>query len=174
MSNEEVKLESVNVEPVVEAKPLPIEGSENYASVNSAVLADMAPVTIKENTERSEEQINMDKYLEKYEFSQYFPGLEERCIELSRQGIKPEPDVNTGALRGDVLHEAGMELLSAIKKEIFNAKPQWEKDWIKEGRISGAKLEDEPFLDDGVTPADGRPPLTVEYLRSIGYDIDIS
>lgn len=152
-----------------------VESSENNAVVNEAVLADMEPVTIKENSAPlTEEELNMARFVEKMELASFFPTLEERCISLSRQGIKPEVGVNTGALGSDIRHEAGMEFLKAIKKEIFDAKPQWEKDWIKEGRISGAKLEDEPFLEDGVTPADGRPPLTVEYLRSIGYDIDIS
>jgi len=126
------------------------------------------------NSVRSQEQLNMDKYTEKYEFANHFPGLEERCINMRRQGIEPLPDINTGALSGDVLYEAGKELLSAIKKELFDSKPQWEKDWIKEGRIAGARLDDDSFEDDGITPQDGRPRLTVEYLRSIGYDIDIS
>jgi len=126
------------------------------------------------NSVRSQEQLNMDKYTEKYEFAHYFPGLEERCINMRRQGIEPLPDINTGALNGDVLYDAGMDLLLAIKKEIFDSKPEWEKECIKEGRIAGARLDDDSFEDDDITPQDGRPRLTVEYLRSIGYDIDIS
>ena len=126
------------------------------------------------NSVRSQEQLNMDKYTQQVELAGFFPSLEERCISMSRQHIKPVVGVNTGAVSGDTLHLAGMELLSAIKKEIFDSKPEWEKECIKEGRIAGARLEDESFEDDGVTPQDGRPRLTVEYLRSIGYDIDIS
>jgi len=158
--------------------------TENNNAVNDSVVAgDIEPVIIIKSEEekiensgiiRSEEEINMDKFVEKMELASFFPSLEERCISISRIGIKPLPDINTGALASNIRYEAGMDLLSAIKKEIFDSKPEWEKECIKEGRIAGARLEDESFEDDGVTPQDGRPRLTVEYLRSIGYDIDIS
>lgn len=141
-----------------------VESSENNAVEDSALLADMA----------SWKNEGLDRYTAQVEFVQYFPGLEERCINMRRQGINPLPNINTGALSGDMLYEAGMELLLAIKREVFDAKPEWEKEFIKEGKISGARLDDESFEDDGITPQDGRPRLTVEYLRSIGYDIDIS
>ena len=175
MNNEEVNVQSVNevVGPVV----VVAKGQENYALVNEAVLADMEPVTIKENTVHTEEQLNMDRYMQKLELASYFPLLNEKCIAMAKVGIKPEPQINTGALCGEIVQEAGMELLASIKKEIFDSKPEWEKEWIREGRISGAKLESDFYGDndpDDVTPQDGRPKLTVEYLRSIGYDIDIS
>ena len=139
--------------------------SDNNAVEDSALLADMAKWPKNEG---------LDSYSEQVQLAVLFPGLEERCISMGRMRIKPEPDINTGALSGDLLYESGAAFLTAIKKEIFDVKPKWEKDWIKEGRISGERLEDESFEDDGITPQDGRPPLTVEYLRSIGYDIDIS
>lgn len=141
-----------------------VESSENNAVEDSALLADMA----------SWKNEGLDRYTAQVELAGVFPSLEERCINMSRIHVKPLSGINTGALSGDVLYEAGMELLSVIKNEIFDAKPKWEKELIKEGKISGLCLEDESFENDGITPQDGRPRLTVEYLRSIGYDIDIS
>ena len=147
---------------------------ENVKIENKVV--DAMDASFDSTMERQEARSSspLDLYSEQVELAGFFPSLEERCINMSRMGIKPIPGVNTGAVSGDTLHLAGMELLSAIKKEIFDSKPEWEKECIKEGRIAGARLEDESFEDDGVTPQDGRPRLTVEYLRSIGYDIDIS
>jgi hypothetical protein len=171
--------ENINVENKVESVDATIMdasviGVVERQKIGVISLTDIKPSQIKENTVRSEEQINMDKYTQQYEFASYFPGLEERSTKMAKMYIKPEPDVNTGALRGDALHEAGMSFLAEIKKEIFDGKPAWEKELIKEGKIGGKVFFDELYEEDDITPRDGRPRLTVEYLRSIGYDIDIS
>lgn len=134
---------------------------------------------------------NLNKYANLLNDAEYFPTLEESCKRMAKCGLIPVPNENTGCTKGDMLFEAGMQLLADIKQEIHDSKTDWEREWEEENAISGAKAEFEEaivsqggknnddstvgqFLEDGVTPKDGRPPLTVEYLRSIGYDIDIS
>jgi len=138
---------------------------------------------------KTDEQVNMARYMEKLEMAGYFPSMNERCMSMSKIGIKPDVDINTGACRGEVVQEAGMELLASIHGEIYDALPEWEKEKIKEELLSGDGEYDEysghrAYINnnggisdkkgDGITPNDGRPELTVAYLRSIGYDIDIS
>lgn len=139
--------------------------TENNAIEDSALMADMATWSSKNK--------ELNTYSEQIELAGYFPSLEERCISMNKNGLNPIAGVNTGALNGDVLYESGMNFLSSIKKELFDAKPEWEKNWIKESKIGESRLDENEEIDN-ITPRDGRPKLTVEYLRSIGYDIDIS
>jgi hypothetical protein len=147
--------------------------NDSVVNMDASLVSDAERQEIREIVSKDHSAC-LDAYSEQVELAGFFPSLEERCINMSRQRIKPLPGINTGAVSGDVTHEAGMAFLASIKKEMFDSKPEWEKECIKEGRIAGARLDDESFEDDGVTPQDGRPRLTVEYLRSIGYDIDIS
>ena len=69
-------------------------------------------------------------------------------------------------------YDAGVDFLERIHTEIFNDKPASEQEAIKADLKSLARgdVDIEEQYDVELV----RPELTVEYLKSIGYDIDIA
>ena len=66
------------------------------------------------------------------------------------------------------LYEAKVSFLDRIHQEIFEAKPEWQKQAIKRDLDALARGEDE----EGNLPAETleKPELTADYLRSIGRE----
>ncbi len=89
------------------------------------------------------------------------PTLIQQRRKLAKDGKRFATEEDVEHFVGGAIQSAGQRFLERIHQEIWDSKPQWEKDAIEKER-----REDDP---EGI-PNDGRPELTPEYLRSIGYD----
>ena len=113
----------------------------------------------------------MEKYITDTQLAeQTFLGLQPPEAIASMRGARPMR-VNTRMKQhvNEKLYQAKTSFLDRIHQEIFEAKPQWEKDAVKADLERLARGEDE----DGnkiVAESLEKPELTSDYLRSIGRE----
>jgi hypothetical protein len=112
----------------------------------------------------------MEKYITDDQLAdQTFLGLQPPEVIASMKGARPMR-VNRRMRKhvSEKKYEAKVSFLDRIHQEIYEAKPEWQKQAIQRELESLAKGEDE----EGNLPPETleKPELTADYLRSIGRE----
>lgn len=94
-----------------------------------------------------------------------YPTLIQKRKRLAKPGQRLASAKEVEEYLGVATHNAGMRFLGRIHQEIWDSKPQWEKDRIT------AELQEDIVAEkaEKVAPC-AKPELTADYLRSLGYD----
>ena len=96
------------------------------------------------------------------------PTLIQKRKALAKEGQRLAEAEEVSQFVGSGMQSAGERFLDRINQEIYDAKPQWEKDAIQKEIELLAKGEE---LTDELAPiAIVKPELNDEYLKSIGRE----